>query len=250
MCSRQSSRVLPNTATLSPRPRRCAAAESPYGPAPTTTASYGASGTNRRGVVVSPSTSMGTPPERGQLSLQNSTQREAEEPRGRPQGGTGISPLEVVVAHRAHECGEEVERGPTRRRDPGPAPLSDRVDRPADVAAEVPHPAARSVALDPVDRHATRPLPKQEGEVDARPDRDFDGCREAWIDLHQHRSAGAVPTEFDLGVAFAVDLADEPFGLVPDVLRHRDALTQDGIPAERRDRPLGPLREPRIELTV
>src|SRR6266508_646933 len=147
MCSRQSSRVLPKTATWSPRPRRWAAAESPYGPAPTTTASYRASGTNRRGVFVSPSTSMGTPPERGRLSLQNSTQREAKEPGGRPQRGTRISPLEVVVAHRPYECGEEVERRATRRRDPGPAALADRLDRPADVAAEVPHPAARRLPL-------------------------------------------------------------------------------------------------------
>src|SRR6266540_4502225 len=224
---------------------RCAAAESPYGPAPTTTASYRASGTNRRGVVVSPSTSMGTPPERGRLSLQNSTQRDAKEPRGRPQRGTRISPLEVVVAHRPYECGEEIERRATRRRDPWPAPLADRLDRPADVAAEIPHPAARPIPPDPVDRNATRPLPQQEGEVNARTNRDFDGCREPRIDLHQHRSAGAVPTEFDFGIAFEVDLADESFGLVSDVLRHGDALTQDGIPAERRDRPLRPLREPR-----
>src|SRR6266581_7923133 len=222
MCSRQSSRVLPNTATLSPRPRRCAAAESPYGPAPTTTASYGASGTNRRGVVVSPSTSMGTPPERGRLSLQNSTQREAKEPRGRPQRGTGVSPLEVVVAHRAHECGEEVERGPTRRRDPGPAPLSDRLDRPTNVAAEIPHPAARPIPPDPVDRHATRPLPQQEGEIEAGPDRDFDGCGEPRVDFHQHRRPSAIPTELDFGIAFEVDLADESFRMGSDVLRHRD----------------------------
>src|SRR5438445_12629335 len=40
MRSRHNSNVLPKTATLSPRPRRCAAVERPYGPAPTTTASY------------------------------------------------------------------------------------------------------------------------------------------------------------------------------------------------------------------
>ena len=50
---RQNSNGLPKTPTLRPRPSRWAAVDNPYGPAPTTTASYPATDTDCERVVAS-----------------------------------------------------------------------------------------------------------------------------------------------------------------------------------------------------
>src|SRR2546428_11996634 len=69
---------------------RWAAVESPYGPAPTTTASYGAAGTDWRGIFVSFTKLTRLLPERGRLSPQHLAQRGTREiGGGSPGGGEG-----------------------------------------------------------------------------------------------------------------------------------------------------------------
>src|SRR2546428_11691130 len=87
MCRRQNSNVLPKTATLSPRRMRWAAVESPYGPAPTTTASYGAAGTDCRGIFVTFTKLTRLLPERGRLSPPHLAQRGTREIGGGARGG-------------------------------------------------------------------------------------------------------------------------------------------------------------------
>src|SRR3989475_6507372 len=229
---------------------RWAAVESPYGPAPTTTASYGAAGTDRRGIVVSFTRLTRLPPERGRLSPQHLAQRGTREIDGGSRGGTQVLPIEVIVAHRSEERGAEVQDRPDGGWDPRPAALPDRSGRRREVAAEVAHPAARSVSVDLVNRLPARPLVYEKREIDSGPHGNFDGRGEARVDLHQVWTPVAVPPELDFRVTIEVDFADEPFRLVPDVGRHGDALSEDRVPSERRIRSLRPLSEPRVDLAV
>src|SRR2546427_11946980 len=76
---------------------RWAAVESPYGPAPTTTASYGAAGMDCRGIFVSFTKLTRLPPERGRLSPQHLAQRGTREIGGGPRGGEqGLSNEGIV----------------------------------------------------------------------------------------------------------------------------------------------------------
>src|SRR5256712_4390069 len=250
MCRRQNSNVLPKTATLSPRRMRWAAVESPYGPAPTTTASYGAAGTDCRGIFVSFTKLTRLLPERGRLSPQHLAQRGTREIGGGSRGGKQVLPIEVIVAHRSKERGAEVQDRPGGGQDPRPAALPDRGGRRREVASEVAHPAARSISVDLVNRLPARPLVYEKREIDSGPHGHFDGRGEARVDLHEVRNPVAVPPELDLGVAIEFDLADEPFRLVPGVGRHGDALSEDRVPSERRIRSLRPLRKPAVSLAV
>src|SRR2546428_1983692 len=179
MCRRQNSNVLPKTATCIPRRMRWAAVESPYGPAPTTTASYGAAGMDCRGIFVSFTKLTRLPPERGRLSPQHLAQRGTREIGGGSRGGKQVLPIEVIVAHRSEERGAEVQDRPGGGRDPRPAALPDRSGRRREVASEVAHPAARSISVDLVNRLPARPLVHEKREVDSGPHGHFDGRGEA-----------------------------------------------------------------------
>src|SRR3989449_999398 len=229
---------------------RWAAVESPYGPAPTTTASYGAAGTDWRGIFVSFTKLTRLPPERGRLSPQHLAQRGTREIGGGSRGRKQVLPVEVVVAHRSEERGAEVQDRPDGGRDPRPAALPDRGGRRREVASEVAHPAARSISVDLVNRLPARPLVYEKREIDSGPHGHFDGRGEARVDLHEVRNPVAVPPELDFGVTIEVDFADEPFRLVPGVGRHGDALSEDRVPSERRIRSLRPLRKPAVYLAV
>src|SRR2546427_4700368 len=229
---------------------RCAAVESQYGPAPTTTTSYSAAGTDCRGIFVSFTKLTRLPPERGRLSPQHLAQRGTREMGGGSRGRKPGLPVEVVVAHRSEERGAEVQDRPDGGRDPRPAAWPDRGGRRREVASEVAHPAARSISVDLVNRLPACPLVYEKREVDSGPHSHFDGRREARVDLHEVRDPAAVPPELDFRVAIEVDFADEPFRLVPDVGRHGDALSEDRVPSERGIRSLRPLSEPRVDLAV
>src|SRR5438876_2612435 len=229
---------------------RWAAVESPYGPAPTTTASYCAAGTDRCGIFVSFAQLTRATPERGRLSPQHLAQRGTREIGGGSRGGTQVLPIEVIVAHRSEERGTEVQDRPEGGWDPRAAAFSDRGGRRREGAPEVTHPAARAIPVDLVNRLPARPPVYEKGEIDSGPHGHFDGRGEARVDLHEVRNPVAVPPELDFGVAIEVDLADEPFRLVPGVGRHRDALSEDRVPSERRIRSLRPLREPGVDLAV
>src|SRR2546426_282994 len=229
---------------------RWAAVESPYGPAPTTTASYGAAGTDCRGIFVSFTRLTRLPPERGRLSPQHLAQRGTREIDGGSRGGTQVLPIEVIVAHRSEERGAEVQDRPGGGWDPRPAALPDRSDRRREVAPEVAHPAACAISVDLVNRLPARPLVCEKREMASGPHGHFDGRGEARVDLHEVRDPVAVPPELDFGVAIQVDFADESFRLVPGVGGQGDALSEDRVPSERRIRPLRPLSEPRVDLAV
>src|SRR5437773_10105288 len=123
---------------------RWAAVGSPSGPAPTTTASYGAAGTDRCGIFISFAQLTRATPERGRLSPQHLAQRGTREIGGGSRGGTQVLPIEVIVAHRSEERGAEVQDRPGGGRDPRPAALPDRSGRRRGVASEVAPPAASS----------------------------------------------------------------------------------------------------------
>src|SRR2546426_3086691 len=123
---------------------RWAAVESPYGPAPTTTASYGAAGTDCRGIFVSFTRLTRLPPERGRLSPQHLAQRGTREIGGGSRGGKQVLPIEVIVAHRSEERGAEVQDRPGRGWDPRPAALPGRGGRRPEGASGGGHPAPRS----------------------------------------------------------------------------------------------------------
>src|SRR5207245_11428335 len=88
---------------------RWAAVESPYGPAPTTTASYGAAGMDCRGIFVTFTKLTRLLPERGRLSPQHLAQRGTREIGGGSRGGKQVLPIEVIVAHRSELRGAEVQ---------------------------------------------------------------------------------------------------------------------------------------------
>src|SRR2546428_8562208 len=101
---------------------RWAAVESPYGPAPTTTASYGAAGTDWRGIFVSFTKLTRLPPERGRLSPQHLAQRGTREIGGGSRGGEQGLPIEGIACPRAE--GRRGE-GPGRPgRGPGSPPAA------------------------------------------------------------------------------------------------------------------------------
>src|SRR2546425_6970175 len=100
---------------------RWAAVESPYGPAPTTTASYGAAGTDCRGIFVSFTKLTRLPPERGRLSPQHLAQRGTREIGGGPRGGEEGPPNEGNVAPPAGGPGAQSQGPPGGGRDPPPA---------------------------------------------------------------------------------------------------------------------------------
>src|SRR2546426_11495662 len=161
---------------------RWAAVESPYGPAPTTTASYGAAGTDCRGIFVSFTRLTRLPPERGRLSPQHLAQRGTREIGGGSRGGKQVLPIEVVVAHRSEERGAEVQDRPGGGRDPRPAALPDRSGRRREGASEVAHPAARSISVDLVNRLPACPPVYERRERDSAPRRHFARPREAWAE--------------------------------------------------------------------
>src|SRR3989449_7581093 len=109
---------------------RWAAVESPYGPAPTTTASYGAAGTDCRGIFVSFTRLTRLPPERGRLSPQHLAQRGTREIGGGSRGGKQGLPIEAIVAPRSEERGAEVQERPGGGRGPRPAPVPGPGGRP------------------------------------------------------------------------------------------------------------------------
>src|SRR2546427_887122 len=205
---------------------RWAAVESPYGPAPTTTASYGAAGMDCRGIFVSFTKLMRLPPERGRLSPQHLAQRGTREIGGGSRGGKQVLPIEVIVAHRSEERGAEVQDRPGGGRDPRPAALPDRSGRRREVASEVAHPAARSISVDLVNRLPARPLVHEKREVDSGPHGHFDGRGEAGGDLHQGWKPRSLPPGLDLGGTIEGDFADQPVRLGPPLGPHRHALSE------------------------
>src|SRR2546426_3118403 len=196
---------------------RWAAVESPYGPAPTTTASYGAAGTDCRGIFVSFMKLTRLPHERGRLSPQHLAQRGTREIGGGSRGGKQVLPIEVIVAHRSEERGAEVQDRPGGGRDPRPAALPDRSGRRREVASEVAHPAARSISVDLVNRLPARPLVHEKREVDSGPHGHFDGRGEAGVGLPQGMKPRAVPPELDFGGTIEVDFAEQALPLGPRV---------------------------------
>src|SRR3989475_6079137 len=120
---------------------RCAAVESPYGPAPTTTASYSAAGTDCRGIFVSFTKLTRLPPRRGRLSPQHLAQRGTREIGGGSRGRKQVLPIEVIVAHRSKERGAEVQDRPGGGWDPRPAPVPERRGPPRGGASGGAHPA-------------------------------------------------------------------------------------------------------------
>src|SRR2546427_10189824 len=93
---------------------RWAAVESPYGPAPTTTASYGAAGMDCRGIFVTFTKLTRLLPERGRLSPQHLAQRGTREIGGGSRGGEEGLPNEGNVAPPWGEQGA-AGQGPPRR---------------------------------------------------------------------------------------------------------------------------------------
>src|SRR2546428_6815074 len=146
---------------------RWAAVEGPYGPAPTTTASYGAAGTDCRRIFVSFTKSTRLPPEIGRLSPQHLAQRGTREIGGGSRGGKQVLPIEGVVAHRSGERGAEVQDRPGGGRDPRPAALPDRSGRRREGASEVTHPAAPFGSVDLVNRLPARTLVYEKREIDS-----------------------------------------------------------------------------------
>src|SRR2546426_8169742 len=99
---------------------RWAAVESPYGPAPTTTASYGAAGTDCRGIFVTFTKLTRLLPERGRLSPQHLAQRGTREIGGGSRGGEQGLPIQGILAPRAEGRGAQSPEPPGRG--PGPPP--------------------------------------------------------------------------------------------------------------------------------
>src|SRR2546426_7920247 len=97
---------------------RWAAVESPYGPAPTTTASYGAAGTDCRGIFVSFTKLTRLPPERGRLSPQHLAQRGTREIGGGSRGGEQGLPIEGIVAPPSEGRGAASPERPGGGREP------------------------------------------------------------------------------------------------------------------------------------
>src|SRR2546428_13606680 len=91
---------------------RWAAVESPYGPAPTTTASYGAAGTDRRGIFVSFTRLTRLPPERGRLSPQHLAQRGTREIGGGSRCRGKVLAIEVIGTHLWEERSAEGQGPP------------------------------------------------------------------------------------------------------------------------------------------
>src|SRR2546428_3692332 len=102
---------------------RWAAVESPYGPAPTTTASYGAAGTDWRGIFVSFTKLTRLAPERGRLSPQHLAQRGTREIGGGSRGRKHVLPIRVTLSHRAAgPGGPRLEHPGERAAPPSPPP--------------------------------------------------------------------------------------------------------------------------------
>src|SRR2546426_12418730 len=103
---------------------RWAAVESPYGPAPTTTASYGAAGMDCRGIFVSFPKLTRLPPERGRLSPQHLAQRGTREIGGGPPGREQGPPNQGIGTHPWGGTGGRAPGRPRGGEGAPPAPVA------------------------------------------------------------------------------------------------------------------------------
>src|SRR5206468_7619875 len=134
---------------------------------------------------------------------------------------------ELVVAAENTERGEKVEYCSRWWRHTRPAAFEHCLNSRLDVAAQIAHPAADTIARHPVDAIAPRPLIKQEWKINPCPDRDFDRGGQPWVDFHQERTAIPIATKLHFGIALQLDLAHQTLCLVPDVDGHGNALAKN-----------------------
>ena len=93
------------------------------------------------------------------------------------------------------------------------------------------------------ERFACRPSPQQGGKRDTGPNGDFQGARQAGVDLHQQGAAGRVTAKLDFAVALQVQGAHQRQSGGLQICGHGYALAHHGDAAESRRRTVSDLRE-------